>query len=375
MASGNRILLVSPAHAATDPRIMYKYVPVLSQHATVRCLLTGAPPETLPDNCSVVCLRRFAWLGWRLLLIHPVIAWHILRFRPQTLHIFMPELLPLALCCRLFGVRILYDVQENLRLKFHLKPRNNHWLLRKAFEAFDLMARHYCHCIFTEDSYLTEYRSLRHPPAVIHNYPVLSYTRPFSAHPPDPSYAGDFAYIGLISPERGLDTMIEALALLKPWFPSVRLHLFGRLTISRTQLESLTGYADVAEQLIFYGPTSHLQAMPVIASCCAGLALLKPIGDYAYSYPCKLFEYMALGVPVLTSDFPLYRSVVETADCGYCLPPDNAPVLAEHMQYLLEQRSNAILFGKNGLKATQEQYNWESEQGKLFQLYFNYTKP
>ena len=375
MASGNRILLVSPAHTATDPRIMYKYVPVLSQQATVRCLLTGPEPAFLPATCTYIRLRRFAWLGWRLLLIHPVIAWHILRFRPQILHIFMPELLPLALCCRIFGIRVMYDVQENLRLKFHLKPRNNHWLFRKAFAGFDLIARRHCHCIFTEDSYLAEYSSLRHPPVVIYNYPALSYTQPFSARPPDPSYAGDFAYIGLLSQERGLDTMIEALALLKSCFPTARLHLFGRLVTPQTQLERIKGYPDVIDQVIFYGPMDHARALPVIASCCAGLTLLKPVGDYAHSYPCKLFEYMALGIPVITSDFALYRSVVETADCGYCIPPNNAPMLAERMQYLLEQRSDAILFGKQGQKAIQEQYNWESEQEKLFQLYFNYTKP
>ncbi|OIN56509.1 glycosyltransferase [Arsenicibacter rosenii] len=375
MASGNRILLVSPAHAATDPRIMYKYVPVLARQATVRCLLTGPGPETLPPACTYIRLRRFAWLGWRILLIHPVIAWHIVRFRPRTIHIFMPELLPLALCCRLFGIRVMYDIQENLRLKFHLKPRNNHWLFRNAFEVFDLMARRSCYCIFTEDSYLTEYSHLRYPPAVIHNYPALSYIHPFSTQLPDPSYRNDFAYIGLLSPERGLDTMIEALAILKPVFPSVRLHLFGRLTVSQTQLETISGYYEVAEQLIFYGPTDHIRAFPVIASCCAGLAVLKPVGDYPLSYPCKLFEYMALAIPVIASDFPLYRSIIEPANGGLCVPPANARALAESMNYLLQYRSNTILFGKQGQKAVEEQYNWESEGEKLFQLYFNLTKP
>ena len=50
------------------------------------------------------------------------------------------------------------------------------------------------------------------------------------------------------------------------------------------------------------------------ARATAGLALLKPVGDYPDSYTTKLFEYMALGLPVITSDFPLYRDVVERSD-------------------------------------------------------------
>jgi glycosyltransferase involved in cell wall biosynthesis len=109
----------------------------------------------------------------------------------------------------------------------------------------------------------------------------------------------------------------------------------------------------------------------IIARCHIGLALLQPIPNYYDSYPTKMFEYMAMGLPVIVSDFPLYRSIVEKENCGICVDPDSPEEIADAVQRLLDNPEQAKEMGMRGRAATQKKHNWENEQGKLLEFYLS----
>lgn len=361
---------VSPAHPANDPRIVYKQIPALAEHYNIICLLPGSVSSPLPASVQFIGLPRLRWLGWRLLVIHPLILWHILRFRPIVLHIYMPELLPVALLCRaILGLKVVYEVQENLRLKFDRKPYNNHWLFQRFFDWFDRRARQSCYFIFTDDSYLNTYTNLRLPTAIVHNYPDVSLMRTLIPPSREASPQPEFVYLGLVSLDRGLDTMIKAIALLKPSYPAIRLHLFGRCMFDPEQLERIPAFSSLRDHLVFYDQTDYIKALPIAARCTAGLALLKPVGDYPESYPTKIFEYMALGLPVIASNFPLYKRLVEGNKCGVCINPEQADELATQLNKLLSNRQEAQQMGQNGYTIVQERFSWAQEKTRLLNLY------
>jgi glycosyltransferase involved in cell wall biosynthesis len=60
-----------------------------------------------------------------------------------------------------------------------------------------------------------------------------------------------------------------------------------------------------------------------------GLAILKPLEEYKTTYPNKVFDYMAAGLPVLLVIDGVIREVVEAAGCGIFVPPGDAQALAE----------------------------------------------
>lgn len=366
-----RVMHISPAHPPTDPRIVHKQVPALAEQYDVICLLPNAGGQTL-GRVRFIGLPFFAWLGWRLLFVHPLILGHILRLRPAILHIYMPELLPVALLCRWFGVKIIYEVQENLRLKFDRKPRNNHRVFRWAFAFFDRQARRYCYHVFTEDSYLKTYSDLRLPCVVIHNYPDPAFfdaiPRPGTRSPPV-NDGPHLLYVGVVSVDRGLAVMIQAIALLKESYPAIRLHLFGRCAFDPAALRALPSYRHVRDNLTFYGHTDLKIAYADPKRYVAGLALLRPVGDYPDSFPTKLFEYMALGLPVITSDFPLYRSIVEPARCGYCVEPTNAAAVADCMMQVIDNPAEANAMGQRGRQAVEHSLNWQTEANQLLRFY------
>jgi glycosyltransferase involved in cell wall biosynthesis len=360
-----RILLLSTVHPATDPRIVGKIAPTLSEKYEVICMLANFKNQLLiKKNESIILLPFFQRLIWRLLFVHPIVLFRFLVVRPQIVQIFVAELLPLAFVFRWFGVQIIYEVQENLYKKFPTKTYNRNSLFQKTFGYFDQKARQYFYFIFTEDSYLTEYHDLIKPHTVLHNFasnqwlswpiPVLDKANPA------------FFYAGVISQERAFDTMLEAIQILKKDYPTIKLHLFGRYNL--LNFGKAQNPAKVQDKsIVFYGYTDQITAFETSKNSFAGLALLRPVGDYSESYPSKIFDYMALGLPVITSDFELYRAVVEDNECGFCLSPNDSQKLAETMRWFIENPKKARVMGKNGRKAIQEKYNWEGN--KLLTLY------
>ena len=107
----------------------------------------------------------------------------------------------------------------------------------------------------------------------------------------------------------------------------------------------------------------------VLARSMAGLVTLHPIVNYIDALPVKMFEYMVAGIPVIASNFPLWREIIEGNKCGLCVDPLNPSEIAKAIDYILTHPEEAQRMGENGLKAVKEQYNWSVEEKKLLALY------
>jgi glycosyltransferase involved in cell wall biosynthesis len=85
--------------------------------------------------------------------------------------------------------------------------------------------------------------------------------------------------------------------------------------------------------------------------------------------PIKMYEYMAAGIPVISSDFPLWRQIVDGAGCGLCVDPLDPRKVSEAIRFLLTHPKEAEAMGQRGRNAILERYNWDREKGKLLSLY------
>ena len=363
-----RVLHVSTAHPAQDPRIVFKQCQTLAEHYEVFCALPHAIPTVAP-TIRFIKLPYFRRIIWRILLTCPLIVFRCLWLRPRLVHVYVAEFLPFAYLFRLFGAVVIYEVQENLHKKMHLKTINRGLLLEKLFAWFDNTARRHFYFIFTEHAYLDTYTNLVKPYRVIYNYPLLPFLEPFRQPYRPNSTQPSFFYIGWLSFERAFDTLIAAFAQLKAVYPAFHVHLFGRRTFTNDALAKLPYFSNVQENIHFYGYTDQRTAFPYAAGATAGLALLKPVGDYPDSYTTKLFEYMALGLPVITANFPLYRAVIEPNNCGFCVDPDQPTQIAQALLYLIKYPEEARKMGQRGRKAVEQLYNWSSEAHKLLDFY------
>lgn len=364
-----RVLLLSTVHPSADSRIMYKIVPSLQSHYEVFCALPNVPAG-LQNKLHLINLPKFQRLLPRILLVHPAVLFKCLWLRPDIVHIFVPELIPLALVFQWAGAKVVYEVQENLFKKFAIKRYNNGLVFKRLFRFFDRLARRRFHCIFTDDAYLEEYHDLAKPRAVIHNYVSLPVMDSL-AHERVPTHRPEIFYLGVVSMERCLDTMINAMAMLKNSYPDCHLHLFGPVRVSKAELEGIAGYGDARDHITFHGYTSQQLVLPYARQSVAGIALLKPVADYPESFPTKLFEYMALKLPVITSYFPVYRQLVERPGCGFCISPYDPEALCRALESCINENALRLQMGNNGRNAAETLYNWTTEETKLLSFYNN----
>lgn len=164
-----------------------------------------------------------------------------------------------------------------------------------------------------------------------------------------------FVYVGILGHGRGIDLLIEAFKDSKVSSHVVFLG-YGELSDQLKRLEALHPNIHVHDAV------PHSQVVPVVQSADFGLCLVQNVSlsDY-YCLPNKLFEYCFAGVPVLASDFPDIRSVLEEYGVGECckLQPSNirdAILRLEHSAPIFRFASLAPL-------------TWQAQEQKLVALY------
>jgi glycosyltransferase involved in cell wall biosynthesis len=82
-----------------------------------------------------------------------------------------------------------------------------------------------------------------------------------------------------------------------------------------------------------------------------------------------MFEYMAVGLPIIASDFPPLKKIINEERCGLTVNQSNPKAIAEAMRWILEHPAEAEAMGRRGRQAVEHTYNWDTEAIKIISLY------
>ncbi|MCE1240850.1 MAG: glycosyltransferase family 4 protein [Azonexaceae bacterium] len=174
----------------------------------------------------------------------------------------------------------------------------------------------------------------------------------------------DLLYLGSLHPWKGVEHLIKAL----PKVQSARLVVAGGPSSRVEELRQLAGFHGVVERVVFLGAVAPAERFNTINA--ADLCLL-PLSDTSigsrYTSPLKLFEYMALGKPVVAADVPALRSIITSHENGVLVPVNDVEQLAEALNVLLADRSAAQRIG-DAARLRAQDFSWESRADKLIEL-------
>ena len=285
--------------------------------------------------------------------------------KADVYHFHDPELAIFCLVYRLMGKKVIFDVHENVAEQIQDKP----WLsnfqkkfLSRLFNSLNKFFAKTFYTIIAEKSYCNIYDkiSLNFPLTIILNYPKLNF---FKSYQNFERGGNEFFYIGGVSNNRCLDTILEAFDILDRKNIDFKMHFVGAIS-DKPNFEK---YPNLIDKVIFHGRKNLEDGYEISRQCIAGLAILKPIGNYVKSYPTKIFEYMAVGLPVVASNFSLYKEIVEDNNIGWCVDPNSPSDIAD----VLIEIINSKIIEKISYRAVKQSsnYSWKNEEKKLLMLY------
>jgi glycosyltransferase involved in cell wall biosynthesis len=122
-------------------------------------------------------------------------------------------------------------------------------------------------------------------------------------------------------------------------------------------------------QVDWRGRVGREAVRDVMARCRAGLVTLQPMPSYVDSLPIKMFEYMSAELPVIASDFPLWRTIVEATGCGACVDPADPGSIAGAIRAVIDDPAAIAAQGRAGRQAVLSTYNWPVAEQALLGLY------
>jgi glycosyltransferase involved in cell wall biosynthesis len=182
--------------------------------------------------------------------------------------------------------------------------------------------------------------------------------------------------VGDVRIVRGIETYVRLVDSLVRLDVPCELRVIGSFAAAEeeSRIRALVKSLGLDDRVDFVGRRPPEEIPGLLVDCDIGLTLLHAIGNYRESYPTKMFEYMAAGLPVLASNFKLWDSVVLGRECGRTVDPVDldgaAGVILDYW------RSPALreIHGRNGRRAVSEFYQWEMEWMKLYRVYLELAK-
>jgi glycosyltransferase involved in cell wall biosynthesis len=363
--SKSKIVHLTSVHQPFDTRIFHKQCKSLAASGHEVVLVAPHTHDEVVDGVRIRAIprARVRWKRMFLTTLHVFCA--AVQENAVVYHFHDPELIPVGILLRGMGKRVLFDAHEDLPMQISSK----YWIpsyLRKSLAAIaaavEAAGSQLLSGIIAATPLIAS-RFPKHKTAVVQNYPILSELTP--AQPvPYHERSNSIVYIGGISLVRGLQEMLLAMQQVPGSAELVMAGLF--------QPENLEAQAKVMpgwNRVRYLGWQSRTQVARLLADMRVGVVVLHPEPNYLESYPVKLFEYMAAGVPVVASDFPLWRSIIEGAGCGLTVNPRDPAAIARAVTWLLEHPVEAAQMGLRGQRAVRLSYNWDAEARTLLDFY------
>ncbi len=282
-------------------------------------------------------------------------------------HFHDPELMPWAALLRLRG-KVVYDAHEDMPRQILSKA----WVPAALRHPLSFLAktveRGFSIFVFSGIIAATPSIANNHPErktSTVQNFPVLGELVTGKAELAMEERPANVLYLGGINEIRGIFEMLQAMEQVKT--ANAKLILVGEF--SRQEVKTGAMELNGWQYTEFMGWRDRTGIPGIIARARLGLVLFHPEPNHINAQPNKIFEYMSAGLPVIASDFPLWKEIVETNNCGLCVDPLDSGAIAEAIDWIFEHPQEAEKMGQCGKKAVQEIYNWDAEEKKLLEFY------
>ncbi|MFY0990303.1 glycosyltransferase family 4 protein [Halomonas sp. C05BenzN] len=366
-----KVAHLTSAHPRHDTRIFLKQCRSLAAAGhEVTLVVADGRGEERREGVRIIDVGHLAGRMNRILRTTRRVHDRARTLDADVYHLHDPELMPVGRRLKRQGKTVVYDAHEDLPrqvLAKHYLGGLSRRLLSRVTEVYQRLVCRRFDAIVAATPHIRDGFRTFHPQVVdVNNFPMQGEL----SGAPDPTLASSpeeppaVCYVGGMAPIRGIREIVRAMESVKQ---PCRLELAGSFSHLAVEQEVMT-YAGW-EQVEAHGYLDRDGVRRVMGGALAGLVTLHPVINYLDALPVKMFEYMSAGLPVIASDFPLWREIIEGSDCGLCVDPLDPVAIAGAIDFLVANPVRAREMGANGQRAVAERYNWQQEEQKLLATY------
>ena len=363
----NKICILTSVHPSFDTRIFHKQAKSLTDAGYDVTLIAQHDKDETVDGVRIISLPKPRNRFQRMIRLTLRVLRLALKEKANVYHFHDPELIPVGLFSKLLGVKVIYDVHEDYPASIRKRdwlPSSMRNIIADVFNIFEKIGSRFFDAVIPATDSISK-RFQNGKVVILHNYPILHYAAD-KVNPKSFREDHTIIYAGGISKTRGISEIVQSLEYIDEKL-QVKLNLLGKFKEADFEKEvksmEIFSKVDFIEWVPYKEVSYHLSTADI------GLVLFHPVPNHIEAMPNKLFEYMSAGLPVIASNFPLWKEIVEGDNCGLTVNPMNPREIAAATEYLLERPELMEEMGKNGRKAVLEKYNWEQEAKKLLILY------
>jgi glycosyltransferase involved in cell wall biosynthesis len=386
--AGKRVAMLTFSPYPFDPRPRRVVDALVQEGATVDLVCLGSPGAPGRESLNGVRVFRVPLkhpragklqyglrYGSFILISSVLFAWRCFPRPYDLVYVHnMPDILVLsALVPKAFGAKVVLDLHdvmpELMKTIFNAAEGSASVRLLRFLEKWSIARTDLAITINLASAKIFTSRSC--PPekmAVVMNTPD---TGIFSFRAPEPiAQATRLAqkpfvvmYHGTIVERNGLDLAIEALAKTRDSIPNAELRVFGPSTQFLERVLQMTRERKLEGIVRYLGPRSLEQLVKEIQDCDLGVIPNHRNAFTATNTPVRIFEYLALGKPVIAPCTPGIQDYFGEGSLLF-FEPGNADELARQFEYTYSHPAEVLEIVRNGQKVYLE-HTWEKERQTL----------
>lgn len=361
--AGKLVCHVTTLHPRCDVRIFVKECVSLAVQYDIVLLVADGRGDEQNGKVRIIDtgershsrLLRFALTSYRLYSA-------CLKLRCDLVHFHDPDFLFFAYLLKLRGKKVIYDAHEDLPRqilgKEYISPVIRRTLSYISEIVENFLSRKFNAIVTATPAIERRFKKQNRNVVTVSNFPSSMEFEPPADYQ---EKQNKICYVGGISKVRGISELLASLEHVKS---EIKLIIAGQPENNKI-LKKISSN----DKVEFHGTISRDKIIQLLRVSKIGMVTLYPVPNHLESYPVKMFEYMAAGLPVIASGFPLWKKIITEHGCGICINPSDPLEVARAINYILDHPSEAIEMGNRGRELIINKFNWEHEFQKLSLLY------